>query len=133
MPQQLDERSRRLIEADNYAQVGTVRADGFPQVNPTWVDIEDGLILLNSAEGRLWPRNLRRNGRAALAVQNMDDPEEYVAIRGRLAGETHEGADEHMHKLARKYRGEERYPLREGEVRVILKIRPEHVHRHGGP
>ena len=52
-----------------------------------------------------------------------------VTIRGRVAEQTKEGADEHIDKLAKKYLGVDKYPLRSpDEKRIILTIKPERVH-----
>ena len=64
-----------------------------------------GSPVLNSAEGRAWPRNLERDPRVTLAVQNIENPYEYLEMRGRVAERTHEGADEHIDALAKKYLG----------------------------
>ena len=51
-----------------------------------------------------------------------------VMIRGRVVEQTNTGADEHIDKLAKKYLGLEKYPLRSAEEkRIILKIKPEKV------
>ena len=34
--------------------------------------------MLNTAEGRAWPRNLERDPRVTLTVQNLENPYEYV-------------------------------------------------------
>jgi hypothetical protein len=40
---------------------------------------------------------------------------------------THEGADAHIDKLARKYLGKD-FPGRlEGQVRVIVRVRTDHI------
>jgi len=128
----LDSRSQELLEAKNFAQVGTLRKDGSPSVTPAWVDVKDGLVWLNSAEGRAWPTHLRRDPRVAVNVQNLENTQEYVAIRGRVAEMTHEGADEHIDSLAKKYLGLDAYPYRQpGEQRVIIKISPESVTHRG--
>jgi hypothetical protein len=45
---------------------------------------------------------------------------------------TSEGAEEHIDRLAKKYLGRDKYPLRQpGEQRVIFKIVPEHVSSMG--
>jgi len=68
-----------------------------------------------------------------LTVQNMENPYEYLEVRGRVAERTHEGADAHIDALAKKYMGVEEYPLRQpGEQRLILRVEPEHVHVWGG-
>ena len=129
----LEGRSRELLEEKNFCLVATIRKDGTPHVVPTWIDVDDGRILLNSAEGRVWPENLRRDPRVTLTVFDHENPYEYVSIRGRLTEDTHDGADEHIDKLAMKYMGKETYPFRkEGEQRVIFQIDPERVHHYGG-
>jgi hypothetical protein len=51
-----------------------------------------------------------------------------VLIRGRATEITHEGADEHINELAKKYLGEDEYPFRRpGEERVKIVIEPEKV------
>ncbi len=133
MAESISGRSRELLEAPNFSQVATIRPDGTPHVVPTWVDVEDDRVLLNSAEGRAWPSNLRRDPRVTLSVQNMENPYEFVSIRGRVVEDTHDGADDHIDKLAMKYLGKERYPFRsEGEQRILFKVEPDWVHHYGG-
>jgi hypothetical protein len=76
---------------------------------------------------------LERDPRVTLTVQNMENPYEYLAIRGHVAERTHEGADAHIDALAKKYMGVEQYPLRQpGEQRLIIRVEPEYVHVWGG-
>ncbi len=132
MPQPIEGRPRELLEAPNFCQVGSIRTDGTAHVVPTWVDIEDGLVMLNSAEGRAWPKNVRRDPRVTLTVLNQENPYEFVSIRGRVVDDTHDGADEHIDRLAMKYLGEERYPYRaDGEQRVIFRVEPDQVFHFG--
>jgi len=52
-----------------------------------------------------------------------------VSIRGKVTELTEQGADEHIDKLAKKYLGVDKYPLRSpDEQRIILKIQPEKIH-----
>jgi PPOX class probable F420-dependent enzyme len=126
--------AQALLEGKNFANVATLRADGSVQVSPVWVDVADGKAVVNSAEGRAWPRNLERDPRVTLAVQNIENPYEYVEIRGRVVERTHDGADEHIDSLAKKYMGLDSYPLRQpGEQRVILRVEPDHVHYQAPP
>lgn len=122
-----------MLEAPNFAAVATLQEDGALAVNVTWVDVDDDHVVLNSAEGRRWPQNLRRYQRVTVAVVNHDNPYEYAQIRGRLAGENHEDADENIDKLAKKYLGEDTYPFRQpGEKRVMFRIEAEKVLHRGG-
>jgi PPOX class probable F420-dependent enzyme len=129
----IEGRSEELLQAKNFCLVSTIRHDGSVHAAPVWVDLQDGRPVLNTAEGRAWPRNLERDPRVTLTVQNMDNPYEYLAIRGRVAERTHEGADEHIDAMAKKYLGQDTYPFRQpGEQRVIIKVDPEDVHVWGG-
>ena len=132
MPQSIEGRARELLEAPNFAMLGSLRKDGTPQVSPLWVDVDDGQVLVNSAEGRAWPANVRRDPRVTLTVPNQENPYEYVTIRGRVVEGTHEGADAHIDQLAKKYLGVDTYPYRaEGEQRIIFRIEPERVTYQG--
>ncbi|MFZ0513932.1 MAG: PPOX class F420-dependent oxidoreductase [Candidatus Nitrosopolaris sp.] len=119
----------KLLRGKNFAFLSTVMKDGSPQVTPTWVDTEDGKILVNTAEGRLKQKNMSRDPRIAISVVDQNNPYHMVTVRGRVADQTNEGADEHIDKLAKKYLGVDKYPLRlPDEKRIIIRIKPERVH-----
>ncbi len=129
----IEGRADELLKAANFCNVATLRPDGSVHAAPAWVDVENGQPVLNTAEGRAWPRNLERDPRVTLTVQNHENPYEYVAIRGRVAAREHDGADEHIDKLAKKYLGQDTYPYRQpGERRLIIRVDPEQVHVYGG-
>jgi len=128
----IEGRAEELLKAKNFVVVSTLRPDGSVHAAPTWVDVQDGKPVLNTAEGRAWPRNLERDPRVTLTVQNAENPYEYVTVRGRVTERTTDGADEHIDALAKKYMGVDSYPLRKpGEQRVILRIEPDYVHAYG--
>jgi PPOX class probable F420-dependent enzyme len=125
---QLQDAHRKLLQDPNFVYVGTVRKDGTPHVVPTWIHVNGDLVELNTAEGRVWPTNARRDGRITLTVPNKDNPYEYVEIRGKVVEDTHEGADEHIDFLAKKYLGQDTYPFRRpDEQRLILRVAPEKI------
>jgi len=108
-----------------FAHVATLMPDGSPQVTPVWVDSADGVVVINSARGRVKDRNLKPGARVALSVQDPDNPYRYMQIRGRVAEVTEKGADAVIDSLAKKYLGVDKYPNRRpGEVRVTYKIEP---------
>jgi PPOX class probable F420-dependent enzyme len=133
MAESIEGRARELLQAPNFSHVVTIRPNGEPHATITWVDVDDGHVVLNSAEGRAWPANLKRDGRVTLTVPDKENPYEYVSIRGQLAEATHEGADEHIDRMAKKYLGKDEYPFRQpGEQRVLFRIEPLEVHHYGG-
>jgi PPOX class probable F420-dependent enzyme len=111
-----------------FAHLATCMADGSPQVTPVWVDYDGSHVRVNSAKGRLKDKNMRRDKRVALSIQDPENAYRYIAVRGEIVEITEQGADAHIDVLAKKYLGKDRYPFRgPGEVRVIYKIRPEKV------
>lgn len=118
----------KLLEGKNFAFVATLMNDGSPQITPTWVDLEQNTILINTAEGRVKHKNVSRDPRVAVSVFDHNNPYNMVSIRGRVIEQTRTGADEHIDKLAKKYFGVDKYPFRSpSETRVILKIKPEKI------
>ena len=132
MAAQIEGKVRELLEAPNVVSVATIDKNGAPDVKVVWADLDDGAVVLNSAEGRKWPNNVRRDPRVTVTVVNHENPYEYAQIRGRVVEDTHEGADENIDKLAKKYLDKDEYPFRqEGEQRVMFHIEPERVQLHG--
>ena len=125
---QLTPEQRALVEAPNFAHFVTLMKDGSPQVTPVWVDYDGEFVIINTAEGRQKPRNLARDNRVALSIIDQENPYKYIQVRGKVVETTTEGARDHIDMLCRKYRGPDaKYPHRDGEVRVIFRIEPEHV------
>ena len=128
MAAQLPEAAQKLLRERNFAHLATLMPDGSPQVTPVWVDFDGKYILVNTAEGRIKPKNVRRDPRVALDVISQEDPYRMATVRGRVVEITTDGADDHIDKLAKKYLGQDKYPFRSpGEQRLILKIEPERV------
>lgn len=121
-----DPNIRKLFDGKNFVFVSSLMKDGSPQVTPTWVDIEDNNILINTAIGRVKHKNLTRDPRVALAVVDANNPYNMVTIRGKVIEQvTGDDAEKHIDKMARKYIGKDKYPYRTSEEkRVILKINP---------
>jgi PPOX class probable F420-dependent enzyme len=127
----LNESQQQFLEQPYVGVVTTLREDGSPHNTVVWVDVEDGVPSFNTAMGRAKPKHLERDPRAALIVVDPSDPFKWVAVDGR-AELTAEGADSHIDKLAKKYLGVDEYPNRvEGEQRVKVRIKPEHVNASG--
>ena len=128
MPATLSENVKKLFLEPNFAHLATIMPDGSPQVTPVWVEMEGDRIVVNTAEGRIKPRNVRRDPRVAISIVRQENPYQAAYIRGRVVELRQEGADESIDRLAKKYIGQDRYPWRQpGEQRLMLVIEPERV------
>ena len=122
---EIPETFKDILDKRAFAHLATRMQDGSPQVTPVWCDFDGTHIRINSAKGRLKDKNMRREKRVALSIQDPDNAYRYIAIRGEVVEITENGADAHIDALAKKYLDKDRYPFRApGEVRVIYKIRP---------
>jgi PPOX class probable F420-dependent enzyme len=118
---------QEFLEQPYLGVVTTIRADGSPHNMVVWVDVEDGVPSFNTAYGRAKPRHLEQNPRVAITVVDPGNPYHWLAVDGS-AELTTEGADAQIDRLAKKYIGADSYPNRvEGEQRVTVRVRPEHV------
>lgn len=124
MTLKLWEATKKLIEGKNFANLATLMPDGSPQVTPVWVDWEGETILVNTAEGRVKTNNVTRDPRVAISIFDQVNPYRKVVIRGRVVEVTKEGAEDHIDKMAMKYRGLAKYPWREpGISRILIKVK----------
>ena len=125
----LTEAQAQLFRGRNPAVVGTINADGTPQLSVVWVDLEGDEILFNTTTDRLKAKNLKRDSRMSVLVVDDEDLYRWVAVSGRatLSGE---GPDGSIDRLARKYRGTGWQP-RPGEQRVRVLVSPERVVAYG--
>ena len=131
---QITEPISKLLQDKNFAFLSTLMSDGSPQVTPTWIDVEDDVVLINTAEGRIKHKNISKDPRVAISIVDRNNPYNMVTIRGKVIGQTNQDADEHIDKLAKKYLGMDRYPGRSpNEKRIILKVKPETIFHQQPP
>ena len=73
-----------LTEGTRTAKLATTMADGGPHVMPVWFIVEDGEIVFNTGADTVKGRNLRRDPRVSIAVDEEQAPFGFVHIRGRV-------------------------------------------------
>ena len=122
---------RAFLENPFIAVVTTLRPDGSPHSTPLWVDVDEEGVSVNTAWPRVKPRNLEADPRLSLVVVDPSNELRWLGITG-TATLTEDGANEQIDRLARKYRGHERYMShREGETRVTVRISPTLIESRG--
>ncbi|MGW0432355.1 PPOX class F420-dependent oxidoreductase [Micromonospora sp. NPDC003197] len=119
----LTDQDLALLNEPHLAHVATIEADGSPHVTPVWVDTDGEYIVFNTAKGRVKYDNLQRNPSVAVSVVDRANDFRTLWVKG-TAELVEEGAEAHIHQLAKKYLGQDRYPLQPGEERVIVRITP---------
>jgi PPOX class probable F420-dependent enzyme len=124
----LGDKERKLITDKNFGHIATINKDGSPQVSPVWIELDGNLLVVNSEQKRRKVRNLRRDPRVAVSIQNAENPYQYIEIRGRAVEITDAGGFEGIDRLSAKYNNQPKYPGNApGDVRIVIKIEPEHV------
>ena len=124
----MDDKVIKLLQGKNLIFLATTMKDGSPQVSPVWGDIEDNHILINTAEGRIKHKNVLRDPRVAISIVDQNNPLDMTSIRGKVEKIIPDYEYHHADKLTKKYIGKDKYPFRrEGEKRIIFRIKPEKV------
>jgi PPOX class probable F420-dependent enzyme len=124
----LSEPWKSTLQKPVLVHLTTLMPDGSPQASPVWVDLDGDTIVINSAQGRVKDKNMRRDPRVAISAVDPENPYKALMLRGRVVDITTQGADKHIDSMAKKYLGKDKYPFaRPGEVRVVYRIQPETV------
>ncbi|MFF4039831.1 MULTISPECIES: PPOX class F420-dependent oxidoreductase [unclassified Streptomyces] len=130
MPAALSDQLKSLLDGPVFIVVGTVQPDGSPQLSPVWVKRDGDQILFSTTVDRRKKKNLDRDPRVSVVVQDPQMPYVYGEIRG-TAEMTTQGAKELIDELSLKYTGKtyaEFNPASaEDADRVIVRITPRKV------
>jgi len=134
----VEERTAFLLHATRTGKLATVRRDGRPHVQPVWFVLDDdGAVVFMTGAATVKGRNLRRDGRASLVVDDEAPPFAYVRVDGTVA--ISDDVDEMLPwsiRIASRYMGPdlaERFGRRNavpGEL--LVRLRPEHVVTEAG-
>ena len=92
-----------------------------------WVDWDGEHVLLNLNTERAKLEHLRRDPRVSVLVLDRGNPFRWVAVDGRVAEITPDGAYEHIVRQAGVYLGRESYQLQPGEQRILVRITPDRI------
>jgi hypothetical protein len=112
--------------------VSTLNENGSIHAALVWADADGDHVVLNSAQGRRWPENVKRTGRGTLLIANAENQYEYVFIQAVLESASEDDGQAVIDALSEKYEGRPYPPLKPGEVRVTLRFAPERVVHRGG-
>ncbi|GHF00147.1 hypothetical protein GCM10014715_65470 [Streptomyces spiralis] len=130
MPAALSDRLKSLLDGPVFIVLGTIQPDGSPQLSPVWVKRDGEDLLVSTTVDRRKKKNLDRDARVSIVVQDPQSPYEYAEIRGS-AELTTEGAQDLIDELSLKYTGKkyaEFNPASSQDAeRVIVRVSPRKV------
>ncbi|HUJ07700.1 MAG TPA: PPOX class F420-dependent oxidoreductase [Streptosporangiaceae bacterium] len=114
----------RLLDGRNYAVLATVNPDGSPQTSAMWVGRDGADLLFSTVAGRVKHRNMARDPRVSVTVLDVEDPENYVELRGRVTITPDIGRAVDT-ALSWKYDGKDPDDDKPGAVRVVVRMAVE--------
>ncbi|CCB73609.1 conserved protein of unknown function [Streptantibioticus cattleyicolor NRRL 8057 = DSM 46488] len=126
-----------VTEGTRTGKVSTVRADGGPHVAPVWFLLDGDDVVFTTDKRSVKGRNLARDGRVALCVDDDRPPYAFAVLHGRAVlsedpGELRAWAT----RIAARYMGEEKaveYGERNGVPgEVLVRVRVDKVTAVGG-
>ncbi|MFS8199690.1 PPOX class F420-dependent oxidoreductase [Streptomyces sp. CWNU-52B] len=113
-------------------KLSTVRADGRPHVAPIWFVLDGDDLVFNTGKDTVKGRNLARDGRVALCVDDDRPPYAYVVLQGRARiSEDVDDVRLWAGRIGGRYMGEERaeeFAARNGVPgELVVRVRIEKV------
>ncbi|MFE6224876.1 MULTISPECIES: PPOX class F420-dependent oxidoreductase [unclassified Streptomyces] len=118
-------------------KLATVRADGSPHVVPVWFVLDGDSFVFNTGKDTVKGRNLARDGRVSLCVDDDAPPFSYVTLSG--VAELSEDPAELVHwatRIGGRYMGEDRaeeFGARNGVPgELVVRVKIEKVMSAGG-
>ncbi|MEU2160201.1 PPOX class F420-dependent oxidoreductase [Streptomyces chengbuensis] len=127
-----DEWRAFVSQGTRTAKLSTVRADGSPHIAPVWFLLDGDDLLLTTGKETVKGRNLARDGRVALCVDDDRPPFSFVVVQGRA--EISEEPEQLRHwatRIAARYMGEDRaeeFGARNGVPgELLVRVRVEKV------
>ena len=96
---------RAFLEEPRFAVLATLGPGGIPQQTVMWYQLAENYVLMNTARGRVKDRNIRRDPRVSICVE---DGYRFVTIEGRVEiVDDQETAQADIERLAIRYHGPE--------------------------
>jgi PPOX class probable F420-dependent enzyme len=133
-----EEYKRFMLGTARTGKLATVREDGRPHVAPIWFDMDGDVIVFNTGETTVKGKNIRRDGRVSLCVDDDRPPFAFVIVDGlaEVATPTPEDLLHWATRIAGRYMGPdlaESYGKRNavpGEL--LIRLTPTRVNAQTG-
>lgn len=134
----IGESVRAFLEEPRFAVMATINRSGMPQLTVMWYALlaDEDVVVLNATRGLLKERNLRRDPRMSLCIE---DGMRYVTLEGRaeLVEDRAQQETEINNLIAPRYIGQRlgsrRWDVIKDSDRVGIRMRVERVQAAGLP
>jgi len=128
------ERQAEFLATTPNVIVATIRPDGLPQLTPNWFLWTGSIFWISVAESTVKVRNLRRDPRIVLCVDDVPSGD-YVQVTGVATIIEGEAVHEPTLELCRKYMAPDTVEahwqsLIAAGPRVIIEVRPDRFQWH---
>lgn len=132
-----DEWQNFVSHGTRTGKLSTVRADGSPHIAPIWFVLDGDDLVFNTGRDTVKGRNLLRDGRLALCVDDERPPFAFVVIQGRAEiDEEPERLRTWATRIAARYMGVERakeFGERNGVPgELVVRVRIDKVSAYAG-
>lgn len=132
----IEDEVRAFLEEPRFGVMGTINASGMPQLTVMWYALaaDADVVVMNSARGLLKARNLRRDPRMSLCVE---DGLRYVTLEGHaeLIDDRAQQEREVNDLIAPRYIGQRlgsrRWEVIQASDRIGIHLHVERVQVHG--
>ena len=121
-----------LLEGTRTGKLATTRKDGRPHVVPIWFVLDGDDVVFTTGADTVKGRSLRREGRAAICVDDERPPFAYVMVEGRV--EISEEPEEMLRlatEIGGRYMGAERaeeFGRRNAvEGELLVRLKPDNI------
>ena len=119
-----------LVQRPIFASLGTIRPDDTVQVNAMWFDFDGEFIRFTHTRKRAKFRNLQRNPSMSLLINDPDEPERYLELRGRLAEVEPDPTGAYYVHLGQRYGNPDEQPPPDKADRVVLVMQIDRALTH---
>lgn len=129
----LDPSVRAFLKERRFAVLATINDDGSPQLTVMWYLLRDDTIILNTTRSRVKGRNLQRDPRISICVE---DGYRFVSVAGAATLEDDQRvAQADIRELAIRYDGQEEGEQQMAEFgrqqRITIRLPLSHVIARG--
>ncbi|MFG2811757.1 PPOX class F420-dependent oxidoreductase [Streptomyces sp. NPDC048410] len=128
-----DEEWRAFVsDGTRTGKLATVRADGSPHIAPIWFLLDGDELVFNTGEETVKGRNLARDPRVALCVNDDRPPFSFVVLNGQARlSEDLDDIRRWATRIAARYMGEDRaeeFGARNGVPgELLVRVHIDHV------